>query len=124
MAALDLTKYGITGVTEIIHNPSYDVLFDEENKPGVSNLLTIYSVFGGVSIEDAVKKFEGGGYGDLKQATAEVLVEKLTAFQDKYNEVMSSGIVDEVLDAGREYSNKIAAEKYERIRKAVGFGRI
>ena len=37
---------------------------------------------------------------------------------------MSSGIVDEVLDAGREYSNKIAAEKYERIRKAVGFGRV
>ena len=100
------------------------ICYDEENKPGVSNLLTIYSVFGGVSIEDAVKKFEGGGYGDLKKATAEVLVEKLTGFQDKFREVMSSGIVDEVLDAGREYSNKIAAEKYERIRKAVGFGRI
>ena len=35
MAALDLTKYGITGVTEILHNPSYEVLFDEENKPGL-----------------------------------------------------------------------------------------
>ena len=33
MAAIDLTKYGITGVTEIIHNPSYEVLFEEENKP-------------------------------------------------------------------------------------------
>ena len=35
MAALDLTKYGITGVTEILHNPSYEVLFEEENKPGL-----------------------------------------------------------------------------------------
>ena len=35
MAAIDLTKYGITGATEIVHNPSYEVLFAEENKPGL-----------------------------------------------------------------------------------------
>ena len=35
MATIDLTRYGISGATEIIHNPSYEFLFDEENKPGL-----------------------------------------------------------------------------------------
>ena len=100
------------------------VAFDEENKPGVSNLLTLYSVFAEVSIDDAVAKFKDGGYGDLKKGVAEVVIPKIVSFQDKYNEVLSSGIVDDVLDAGRDYSNRIAAEKYEKVRKAVGFGRI
>ena len=44
--------------------------------------------------------------------------------QENYEKVISSGRIDEILDAGREFSNKIAEEKYERVRKAVGFGRI
>ena len=43
------------------------ISFDEQNKPGVSNLLTIYSVFAGVNLEDAVAHFDGAGYGDLKR---------------------------------------------------------
>ncbi len=100
------------------------IRFDEENKPGVSNLLSIYSVFTGVEIEDVVKRFEGGGYGDLKKALAEVLVERLTVIQDKYNSIMSSGAIDDALDAGRDYTNEIAREKYETIRKVVGYGRL
>ena len=100
------------------------IAFDEENKPGVSNLLTIYSAFSGCTIEDSVAKFEGGGYGDLKKAVAEVLVEKLTAFQDKYNKILASGTIDEILDRGRDYSIEIARAKYEQVRRAVGFGRI
>ena len=100
------------------------IKFDEENKPGVSNLLTIYSVFSGSSIEDAVAKFEGGGYGDLKKAVADAVVEKVVPFQDKYNEVINSGIINDILDAGRDYTNEIAKEKYELVRKAVGFGRV
>jgi tryptophanyl-tRNA synthetase len=99
------------------------IAFDEENKPGVSNLLSIYSVFSGLSIEELVAKFSGGGYGDLKKALAEVLVEKLTGIQDNYNKIMQSGIIDDALDAGRDYTNAIAKEKYERVRKAVGYGR-
>ena len=100
------------------------IAFDEENKPGVSNLLTIYSVFAGVSLDDTVARFDGGGYGDLKKAVAEVLAERLTVFQDKYAEIIKSGIVDDALDRGGEYARQIAAEKYEKIRKIVGFGRI
>ena len=99
------------------------IKFDEENKPGISNLLTIYSVFTGKSIEDAVAKFDGGGYGDLKKAVVEVLVEKLSVFQDNYDNIMRSGLVDEVLDRGRNRSIEIAKEKYDIVRRVVGFGR-
>jgi tryptophanyl-tRNA synthetase len=44
--------------------------------------------------------------------------------QEKYNQIIESGRINEILDAGRDYSIKIAAEKYEKVRKAVGFGRI
>lgn len=99
------------------------IRFDEENKPGVSNLLTLYSVFGGHTIPEAVAKFEGGGYGDLKKEVANVLVERLTAIQDKYREIVSSGVIQGILDEGKEFTNRIAAEKYEKIKRAVGFGR-
>ncbi len=100
------------------------ISFDEQNKPGVSNLLTIYSVFAGVNLEDAVAHFDGAGYGDLKKAAAEAVVSKVIPFRDKYNEVISSGIIDDILNSGREYSTEIAREKYELVRRAVGFGRI
>lgn len=100
------------------------IRFDEENKPGLSNLLTVFSVFSGESVENIVARFEGGGYGDLKKALAELLVERITVIQDNYSRVMTSGIIDEVLDRGRDYTNAIAREKYERVRKLVGYGRI
>ena len=100
------------------------VVFDEENKPGVSNLLTIYSCFSNMPIADAEKHFEGARYGDLKKEVAEVVVEALTKLQDKYADVMKSGIVDETLDRGRDEANAIAHETYEKARKVVGLGRV
>ncbi|MBQ7761579.1 MAG: tryptophan--tRNA ligase [Clostridia bacterium] len=100
------------------------IKFDEENKPGLSNLLTIYSVFSGLSVDEVVEKFAGCGYGELKKSLADLLCEKLTAIQEKYKEIMESDIIDKALDRGREYTEKIAKEKYELIRKTVGYGRI
>jgi tryptophanyl-tRNA synthetase len=100
------------------------ISFNEKNKPGVSNLLMIYSIFIDTTIEDAVDRFNGAGYGDLKKATAEVVSEKLAIFQEKYNKIMSTGIANEVLDCGRDYSIEVARKKYNIIRKVVGLGRI
>lgn len=100
------------------------IKFDEENKPGLSNLLTIYSVFSGLSVDEIVEKFKGCGYGELKKSLADLLCEKLTAIQARYKEIMESDIIDKALDRGREYTEKIAREKYELIRKTVGYGRI
>ena len=75
-------------------------------------------------IADAEKHFEGARYGDLKKEVAEVVVEALTKLQDKYADVMKSGIVDETLDRGRDEANAIAHETYEKARKVVGLGRV
>lgn len=66
------------------------VSFDEENKPGLANLLTIYSVLSGKSVEDIVKSYEGKMYGHLKVDLAELVVETLTPYREKYLELMNN----------------------------------
>ena len=66
------------------------IKFDPENKPGVSNLLNIYSVLSGISIEDLEKKYEGCGYGDFKKDLVEVTVNALAPIQERYNEIRNS----------------------------------
>lgn len=99
------------------------VYYDVDNKPGISNLLTIYSSFSGLSIEETEEKFESSNYGNLKKEVADIVVEKLMMIQKKYQEYMDSGIVDEVLDKGRIKVEQIAKQKYEEIVKKLGLGR-
>lgn len=99
------------------------VYYDEENKPGISNLLTIYSCMKEISISDAENHFKDSNYGILKKEVADSLVEKLSVIQTKYNEIINSDLLDKILDEGREKVNKIAKEKYEKVRKKVGLGR-
>ena len=99
------------------------VYYDVDNKPGISNLLTIYSSFSGLSIEETEEKFKDSNYGNLKKEVADVVVEKLMTIQKKYHEFMASGIVDEVLDQGRKKVESIAKEKYEDVMHKLGLGR-
>ena len=66
------------------------VKFDKENKPGISNLLTIYSSFSGKTVEEIEAMYEGKGYGDFKGDLAQVVVEAIRPIQDKYNELINS----------------------------------
>lgn len=99
------------------------VYYDIENKPGISNLLTIYSSFVDVTIKDAEEKFKDCNYGTLKSEVANVVVEKLMEIQKKYHEYMNSGIVDEVLDNGKKIVQEIGRKKYEGVAKILGLGR-
>lgn len=100
------------------------VVFDEENKPGVSNLLTIYASFAQCSIPEAEKHFENARYGDLKKEVAETLVQFLSQLQEKFADVMRSGAVDETLDKGRNEARAVAGPMYDKVRRIVGFGRV
>lgn len=99
------------------------VYYDVEKKPGISNLLTIYSSFSGLSIKETEEKFKDSNYGNLKKEVADIVVEKLMSIQKKYQEYMDSGIVDEVLNQGRMKVEKIAKQKYEEVMKKLGLGR-
>ncbi|MEK4823024.1 tryptophan--tRNA ligase [Niallia sp. FSL W8-0951] len=99
------------------------VKFDRENKPGVSNLLSIYSILSGESIQSLEEKYEGKGYGDFKSDLANVVVDALKPIQEKYNELMNSTELDDILDEGAAKANKVAGKMIKKMENAMGLGR-
>ena len=98
------------------------VRFDTENKAGVSNLLTIYSVFSGISIADLEKQYEGQGYGALKKDLVEVVWENLDPIQQRYNEIRNSQELINILRDGAERANAIAEQTMKRVKAQFGLG--
>ena len=99
------------------------VYYDPENKPGISNLLTIYSSLKEISIKEAEEHFKDYNYGNLKKEVADLVVEKLLIIQDKYNKLINSPEIDKILDRGKEITNNIAKKKLEEVFNKVGLGR-
>ena len=97
-----------------------EVKYDKENKPGISNLLTIYSCLKDITIEEAEKEFVSYRYGDFKKAVADEVCDTIGKLQEKYNEILASGIIDEVIAKGAIEASKIANETVSRVKKAVG----
>src|SRR5699024_1375513 len=100
------------------------VKFDKENKPGVSNLLTIYSSCTGESVETLEAKYEGKGYGDFKQDVAEAVIQLLEPIQEKYEELIESPELDDILDQGAEKASIPANKTLKKAKKAMGLGRV
>lgn len=99
------------------------VKYDKENKPGVSNLLSIYSIFSGKEISEIEKMYEGKGYGDFKADLAEVVINEIKPIQDKYTELMQSSELDEILDRGAEKAQAVANKMLKKMENAMGLGR-
>ncbi len=98
------------------------VRFDVENKPGISNLLNIYSVLSGESIEDLEKKYEGKGYGDFKKDLVEVTVAALAPIKERYEEIRHSQELLDILAEGAVKADAIAKETMKRVKKNFGLG--
>ena len=99
------------------------IKFDEENKPGISNLLNIASVISGKSIEELELEFANKNYGEFKSYVGEITANRLSEIQKRYNEIIESGELDLILDEGAKVARKIAKEKYELIKERVGIVR-
>ncbi|WP_312471305.1 tryptophan--tRNA ligase [Neobacillus sp.] len=99
------------------------VKFDKENKPGVSNLLSIYSILDRKSIADIEEMYVGKGYGDFKGDLAEVVVNFFKPIQDKYYNLMESDELDNILDRGAEKANQVASKTLKKMENAMGLGR-
>ena len=97
-----------------------EVKYDEENKPGISNLIQIYCCMKDISIEEAEKRFEGYRYGDFKKAVADAVIEELEPFQARYKEIVANKSYEEALKEGAEKASKIANQTLKRVQKAVG----
>jgi tryptophanyl-tRNA synthetase len=99
-----------------------EVRFDTENKPGVSNLMTIYSVFSGKSLSEIETEFTGCGYGDFKLAVGETVADSLAPVRDEYERLSASK--DYLLDCmknGAEAALKISDKTLKKAYRKVGF---
>ena len=96
------------------------VKFDPENKPGISNLLEIYSIISGKTIEELETMYEGKGYGEFKKDLAEVVGDELQRNQDRYNEIVNGDYLDNVLEAGAEKARRIARKKLAKVERKIG----
>ncbi|MBQ8562598.1 MAG: tryptophan--tRNA ligase [Firmicutes bacterium] len=98
------------------------VRFDVENKPGISNLLNIYSVLSGKSIEELEAMYEGKGYGDFKKDLVEVTVEALAPIKARYEEIRHSDELIEILKDGAARADAIAKKTMARVKDNFGLG--
>jgi len=98
------------------------VRFDVEAKPGISNLLTIYSALSGRSIEDLETEYDGRGYGDFKRDLAENVVEFVTPFRDRTLALLADrAYLDDVLRDGAERASSVASGTLRDVLDRVGF---
>ena len=98
-----------------------DIYYDPENKPGISNLIQIYASLKDISIEETENIFKDcHKYGEFKKAVADVVVDVLAPFQEKYKEALASGKIDEILDEGAKRASYIANKTLNKVKKTVG----
>ena len=99
-----------------------EIKFDPENKPGVTNLLTIYSVFTGKSVEESEADFKGCGYGDFKLAVGEAVADKLAPIQAEQARLLADReYLDGILKSGAERANWKAGRTLAKVYKKIGF---
>ena len=99
-----------------------EIRFDPENKPGVSNLLSIYSAFSGESIDDIVAKYADCGYGDFKKDLVGITQEAVAPIKQNFNEIRESDELKAILRDGAEKANTIAEKTMKRVKDHFGLG--
>jgi tryptophanyl-tRNA synthetase len=99
-----------------------EIVFDAQNKPGVSNLLTIYSSLTGTPIPDIEAKYAGKGYGDLKKDLAEIVVEFIRPIQERTKAYLDDPAqLDKLLAIGAEKARAVSSVTLRRAYDRVGF---
>ncbi|WP_232695512.1 tryptophan--tRNA ligase [Brevibacillus daliensis] len=99
------------------------VRYDKENKPGISNLMSIYSALTGKTIEQIEIEFDGQGYGQFKGAVADAVVATLAPIQEKYEKYLASDELDKILDEGARKASEVANKMMDKVERAMGMQR-
>ncbi len=106
-------------VTDSIGKVNYDPI----NQPGITNLINIYASLTGLNKEEIAKKYADANYGTFKREVGDVIIERFSAVQEKYNDLINSKRLDEILDEGKEKSREIAKKKYILMKEKIGLRR-
>lgn len=91
-------------------------------KDGINNLMRIYSVFTGKTLEEIQAEFEGKGYGDFKTAVGEAVIQRLEPIQTRYKELISDrAYLEDCCRAGAQKAMRLSGRTLEKVYKRVGF---
>ena len=99
------------------------IKYDKENRPGISNLMTIYSVITGKSFDQLEEEYKDAGYKEFKDDLGDVVVNELKPIQERYDELINSKELDDILDKGRDRAMQVAMRKIMKINDRIGLGR-
>lgn len=111
-------------IKSAVTDPDNVIKYDKLNKPGISNLISIYSALTGSSYEQVEKKYENSNYGTFKQDVADEVVKTVKPIQERYYSLLAEpGKLDAILDAGAMKARAKAETTLQRIEKAIGLGR-
>ena len=118
---LDDPKVIAKRIRSAVTDTDREIRYDPAAKPGVSNLLTIYSALTGRTVAELELEYDGKGYGDLKKDLADVVVEALAPFQERFNGYLADPAeLDAVLARGAERAREIAVPVLARIHDRTG----
>ena len=93
-----------------------------EDKPGISNLMTIYKAFTGKSYEEIEKEFSGKGYGDFKLAVGEACADGLAPVREEFARLIADKAhLEQVMKSGAEDAAYFAMKTMRKVRKKIGF---
>lgn len=120
---LDDEKHLAKKIKSATTDSGQEVRFDRENKPGISNLMSIYSLCTGKSLESIEKEYAGQGYGTFKSDVAEAVVTKLRPIQQRYQRLIESDQLDAILNQGAAKAASVANKVLDQAKRAMGLGR-
>ena len=119
---LDDPKVIAKKIRSAVTDTEREIRFDAQDKPGISNLLSIHAALSGESIEGLEQRFAGKGYGDLKAEVAEVVVAHATPFRERTLALLGDPAeLDRVLAAGAERARALARRTLARVYDKIGF---
>jgi tryptophanyl-tRNA synthetase len=119
---LDEPKHTAKKIMRAVTDTDGVVAFDRENKPGISNLLTIFSVLGGRSIDALVDDYAGKGYGDFKKDLAEVVVGAFGPIRERVLELLDDPAeLDRLLAINADRASEVAEATLAKVYDRIGF---
>ncbi|MBX8993553.1 MULTISPECIES: tryptophan--tRNA ligase [Staphylococcus] len=123
ISLLDEPRLAAKKIKSAVTDSDGIIKFDRENKPGISNLLSIYAGLTDKTIDELVEQYKDSNYGTFKGDLAEVVEGFLTDFQEKYESFYNSEELDDILDLGRDKAQKASFKTLKKMERAMGLGR-
>jgi tryptophanyl-tRNA synthetase len=118
---LDNSDINVKKIKGAVTDAGKEIIFDEKNKPGISNLLTIHSALSGKSVADLENEFAGKGYGDFKSAVAEVVTQFFAPIRQRTNELLADEpALLELLAVGSQKARDVAGKTLSNTYQALG----